>query len=166
MRGSGTNRWTYIVRDTERIAERLELPFAWPKPDPVAVDMATLSVNDDQPHIFRLTHLGVEAGRRGLGLEFTAAVARLIFGGTRDWHEGAHLRDAVATVGLDLDELDRCIARDPDGYAGEVRANEAALEAAGHWGVPTLVLDNEPFFGQDRIEDFRWRLEQRGVRPR
>jgi len=30
-------------------------------------------------------------------------------------------------------------------------ANQDALKAAGHWGVPTLVFDGEPFFGQDRI---------------
>ena len=28
---------------------------------------------------------------------------------------------------------------------------QQALEDAGHWGVPTLVFDGEPFFGQDRI---------------
>jgi 2-hydroxychromene-2-carboxylate isomerase len=22
----------------------------------------------------------------------------------------------------------------------------------GHWGVPTFVFENEPFFGQDRID--------------
>ena len=39
-----------------------------------------------------------------------------------------------------------------------------ALEAAGHWGVPTMVYEGEPFFGQDRIETLRWRLEKAGLR--
>jgi len=27
-----------------------------------------------------------------------------------------------------------------------------------HWGVPLMVLDEEPFFGQDRIDALLWRL--------
>ena len=48
----------------------------------------------------------------------------------------------------------------------EVAANQAALEAAGHWGVPTMVFEGEPFFGQDRFDVLVWRLKQRGLRKR
>ena len=48
----------------------------------------------------------------------------------------------------------------------EIAANQDALEAAGHWGVPTLVFEGEPFFGQDRIEMAQWRMEQKGLAPR
>ena len=41
---------------------------------------------------------------------------------------------------------------DAEALDAEVAANQAALEAAGHWGVPTLVFKGEPFFGQDRID--------------
>jgi len=44
-----------------------------------------------------------------------------------------------------------------------VEANHAALDAAGHWGVPTMVLRGEPFFGQDRIDTLRWRLDKYGL---
>ena len=33
-----------------------------------------------------------------------------------------------------------------------IEENHAALQAAGHWGVPTMVFEGEPFFGQDRID--------------
>ena len=46
----------------------------------------------------------------------------------------------------------------------EVEQNHQALDAAGHWGVPTMVLRNEPFFGQDRIATLRWRLDQYGLK--
>ena len=46
----------------------------------------------------------------------------------------------------------------------DVTANQTALEEAGHWGVPTMVLNGEPFFGQDRIETLRWRLDKLGLR--
>ena len=42
----------------------------------------------------------------------------------------------------------------------------SALEAAGHWGVPTMVFEGEPFFGQDRIDLLIWRMQQRGLQPR
>jgi 2-hydroxychromene-2-carboxylate isomerase len=48
----------------------------------------------------------------------------------------------------------------------DIEANHAALDASGHWGVPTLVFNGEPFFGQDRIDTLRWRLEQSGVPKR
>ncbi len=76
------------------------------------------------------------------------------------------MRQAVAAADLDLDEMDRRIAADPDDYDAEIAANEAALAAAGHWGTPTLVIRGEPFFGQDRLVDFRWRLEQQGLGTR
>ena len=45
----------------------------------------------------------------------------------------------------------------------EIAGNQDALEAAGHWGVPTLVFDGEPFFGQDRIDLAVWRMQQKGL---
>jgi 2-hydroxychromene-2-carboxylate isomerase len=29
--------------------------------------------------------------------------------------------------------------------------------------VPTFVLENEPFFGQDRIELLIWRMQSKGL---
>lgn len=160
------NRWKYVMRDAERTAERLGLPFAWPHPDPIIMDMKTLHISEEQPYIYRLSRLGIAAARLDRGLEFAAAVAGLIFGGTRDWDQANVMKDAVAEIGLDLDALDREIEADPGDYDREIHENQAALDAAGHWGVPTLAFRGEPFFGQDRIEDFCWRLEQSGISPR
>ena len=157
---TGVNRWAYVMHDTERIAQRLSIPFAWPDPDPVRMDMQRFVVADEQPYIHRLTRLGVEAARQGKGLLFTRNVSRLIFGGTKHWDRDDHLAKAAAEAGLDLAAMDARIAADPDGYDAEIEANEAELADAGHWGVPTLAFRGEPFFGQDRIEDLKWRLEQ------
>lgn len=67
---------------------------------------------------------------------------------------------------LDLAELDEEALRDAEGLDAEIAANQRALEQAGHWGVPTLVFDGEPFFGQDRIAMARWRMEQKGLTAR
>jgi 2-hydroxychromene-2-carboxylate isomerase len=44
--------------------------------------------------------------------------------------------------------------------------NEQAHAASGHWGVPTFVFENEPFFGQDRIGMLIWRMESKGLTRR
>ena len=58
--------------------------------------------------------------------------------------------------------MDEAIA-DPESHAEEVEANQAALEAAGHWGVPTFVYNGEPFFGQDRLDSLSFQLDQDGL---
>ena len=47
-----------------------------------------------------------------------------------------------------------------------IEGNQKALEAAGHWGVPTMAFKGEPFFGQDRIDLLVWRLKQHGLAER
>ncbi|MEO8141886.1 MAG: DsbA family protein [Sphingomicrobium sp.] len=156
----------YTVLDVARLANSLAIPFAPPRPDPIVQDFATREIAADQPHIFRLTRLGQAASRRGQGLAFADEVSRLIWGGTEGWNEGDHLAGAASRAGLDFAELDAEAAADADALDTEIAANLAALEAAGHWGVPTLVFDGEPFFGQDRIGLAVRRLEQAGLTPR
>jgi 2-hydroxychromene-2-carboxylate isomerase len=152
----------YIVRDSMRRGEMLGRPIVYPTdPDPVVQDFRTMTVAKEQPYIYRLSKLGVEANCRGRGVELADRVAALIFGGTRGWDKGDLLKDAVADAGLDLEELDAAIA-DGD-HLEEIERNHQALEAAGHWGVPTMVFRGEPFFGQDRIETLRWRLQGAGL---
>jgi 2-hydroxychromene-2-carboxylate isomerase len=151
----------YLLRDTTRIAQYLGLPYTWPRPDPVQPVPPT-----EQPYIHRLTRLGVRAAERGRGLPFLYEVSRVIFGGTESWHEGDHLARAAERVGLDLSALDADVEREPERYAAAIEENQKALEAAGHWGVPTMVFEGEPFFGQDRIDLLVWRLEQHGLKRR
>ena len=156
----------YLFRDCMRLAEYLGLPFAWPQPDPIVQDLATRKVAPEQPYIHRLTRLGVAAAEQGRGLPLLAEVSRLIWGGTAGWDGGTHLADAVARAGLDLAVLDAQVAADAARLDAVIAANQDALTAAGHWGVPTMVFQGEPFFGQDRIDLLVWRLRQRGLRAR
>src|SRR5262249_48652579 len=67
----------YLMRDTTRIAEQRGIPYAWPFPDPIVQDYATRRVAAEQPYIFRLARLGVEAAERGRGLPFIDHVSRV-----------------------------------------------------------------------------------------
>ena len=157
----------YLLRDTARIAEHLGLPYGWPRPDPIVQEFPSRRVAAEQPYIFRLTRLGVEAARRGRGLPFIAEVSRLVFGGeVVGWHEGDHLARAAERAGTDLASMDAAIAADPAAYDAVIDQNQRDLEAAGHWGVPTMVFQGEPFFGQDRIDLLVWRLRQHGLAAR
>jgi len=157
----------YLVRDVMREAERHDIPFSWPRPDPIAMDLTTGEVSKQQPYIHRLTRLGVAATERGRGLPFIYEVSSTLYGGrTQNWHEGNHLRAAASRAGLDLTELDEAIAREPDRFEAVIKENEEAHRKAGHWGVPTFAFNGEPFFGQDRIDALLWRLEQNGLKSR
>ena len=156
----------YFFRDIARVADFRGMPLTWPKPDPVLMDFSTGDVPEDQPFIHRLTMLGVAAARRGRGLAFAKSLSGLIFGGTEGWDQGDRMALAVATAGLDLAQLDADIAADPASFADEITANEAAQKAAGHWGVPLMVFQDEPFFGQDRIDVLIWRLQQNGLKAK
>ena len=156
----------YLVRDVLRLGEFHGIPIRWPRPDPVVMNPDG-SYPLEQPTIHRLTRLGVAAAERGRGLPFLDEVSKLIWSGSVDgWHEGDHLARASERAGLELAELDAAIEKDPQHFVDVIEHNQQALEAAGHWGVPTMVLEGEPFFGQDRLDLLLWRLEQAGLRER
>jgi 2-hydroxychromene-2-carboxylate isomerase len=157
----------YLMRDTMRIAEMLGLPYRWPRPDPVVVDMQTRAATPNQPYIHRLTRLGCAAAEAGRGLAFLREVSHTIWSGTvNNWQQGDHLAKASARAGLDLAELDRKIAAGPDKYEAIILENQKAHLASGHWGVPTMAFKGEPFFGQDRLDVLLWRLKQNGLQKR
>ncbi|NIJ60636.1 2-hydroxychromene-2-carboxylate isomerase [Qipengyuania flava] len=156
----------YTMRDMLRVAQFHDIPFGAPRPDPIVQDVATRRIAADQPHIRRVTRMGQAAARRRSGLPFAHEAGQLIWGGQENWHEGDHLGGALARAGLDPAEIEREVTAQPDALDAEIAANQDALEAAGHWGVPTLVFDGEPFFGQDRIEMVRWRMDQKGLTER
>lgn len=159
----------YFATDLFRVAEYLGLPLTWPRPDPVQVrrgESGRPEALPEQPYVYRLTRLGVLAAEMGRGMEFVDEVSRLIWGGTENWHEGRHLAEAAERAGLELDGLDRQAAAEAERLDAVIEANQAAHERSGHWGVPTCTFRGEPFFGQDRLELLRWRLEQHGLTER
>jgi 2-hydroxychromene-2-carboxylate isomerase len=157
----------YVLRDTMRIAEKEGIPYAWPSPDPIVQDFATRRVAREQPYIHRLSRLGVAASERGRGLAYIDEVSQVIWSGrVKGWHEGSHLAEAASRAGLDPDELERAAEDERERLDAAIEESQRALQAAGHWGVPTMVFRGEPFFGQDRIELLLWRMRQHGLRAR
>jgi len=157
----------YLLRDTFRISQMLNIPYRWPRPDPIVMDHAANEVAAEQPYIHHISRLGAAAERQGRGFEFVRAAAHAIWSGQVDnWHEGDHLKGALAAAGLDPSETDEMARAQTAELDIEIAANEAAQRNAGHWGVPLFVFDDEPFFGQDRIEHLMWRMKQAGLKAR
>lgn len=156
----------YTMLDVLRVAQFESIPFGPPRPDPIVQDVATRRIAKEQPYIYHITRMGQAAARRGKGLAFAHEVAQLIWGGAENWNYEVHLYPACARAGLDYVELDAEAQDDATALDAEIAANQQALEDAGHWGVPTLVFEGEPFFGQDRIAMAQRRMEQKGLLPR
>src|SRR5215475_14086023 len=107
----------YLLRDTTRIAQFNGIDYSWPRPDPIVQDFTTREVAAEQPYIYRLTRLGVDAVERGRGLPFIDEVSKIIWSGKiENWHEGRHLADATARAGLDLRTMDAAVAAAPERY--------------------------------------------------
>ena len=64
-------------------------------------------------------------------------------------------------TGLELAAMDAAITAADATHARTVEESQEALTDAGHWGMPTIVLDGEPFFGDARIDTLRRQLGQR-----
>jgi len=157
----------YLLRDTYRIAQYLGLDYGWPRPDPVVQEFPSRKIAAEQPYAPRLTRLGMLAVERGRGLPFLHEVSQIIWNGkVAGWNEGTHLADAARRAGVDLAELDAQATAEQARLDERIAQNQADLEAAGHWGVPTMVFAGEPFFGQDRLDLLLWRMEQNGLAKR
>ena len=88
----------YLLRDTFRISQMHNIPYRWPRPDPIVMDAN--EVSPEQPYIYRVSRLGVAAERMGKGLAFVRAASHAIWSGEVDnWHEGDHLSRTLDRAG-------------------------------------------------------------------
>lgn len=150
----------YLFRDIVRLAEMSEQTLSMPQPDPVITDPTTGTFATEQPLVWRLSRLGVCANEAGRGLEFLSEVGSLVWSGEK-WLEDDRLDAAIERTGLSLETIEADM--DIGSIDALIHQHDKDLRAAGHWGVPTFVLNGEPFFGQDRIDALAWRLGKLGV---
>jgi 2-hydroxychromene-2-carboxylate isomerase len=72
---------------------------------------------------------------------------------------------AAERAGLESSALQQWVSDNSDVWPQQLLANDRALEEH-HWGVPTMVFQGEPFFGQDKIELLLWRMQREGLKKR
>ena len=147
------NYMTYHGLDSKRTAQFQGIPYARPVPDPLVFDPKTREPLADQPYIRSLTRLALAACELGAGHIYLKALMRLLWDGrVKGWNEGDHLETIAGQAGLDFTDLNRCADDNAERFDKEVDDNGKSLVEAGHWGVPCMVFEGEPFFGQDRID--------------
>ena len=148
----------YFVTDTKRTAAFLGLPHVYPDPSPIQFELDSLWIaSQEQPRVERLYRLFVGANRAGKGLDFLDRVARALWDGSQPgWDRNSFLPDAMSAIGLDHDGVLR--ETDWPSVDAELSDNHQAMLAAGHWGVPLMAFEGEPFYGQDRFDQLLWRM--------
>lgn len=164
-------RASYQVLDTARSAFFNNVPYAYPTPDPVKQEpnFGPVKPMSEQDLIKLLTYTAVAAGGMGKGWEYLNQVSRMMWNGTiTGWDEGNHLKDAIQRAGIDADELVAEVKANPQKYDALIERNHNIQKnnLSGHTGVPLFAFNNEPFFGQDRMDQLIWRLKQYGLTAR
>ncbi len=152
----------YHLQDSARLAEFLGIPYRRPLSNPIVQDLKSGHIAAEQPYIRRITRMAQAAAENGRGLDYAAAVLTVLWdGGTDNWHEGEHLANACLEAGLNFPALDARAQDDAGDLDAKIEGNQQAQLDGGHWGVPLMVFEGEPFYGQDRFELLCWRLTQR-----
>ncbi|MCW3018123.1 MAG: oxidoreductase [Solirubrobacterales bacterium] len=146
FRASGRSSWALGddrrrgtgMAEVERRARDYGLPaMRWPDPWPTNYLVAMLA-----------TTFAFTVGR---GREFTRQAFRNAFQEGWELSVPDRVLASATQVGLDRDELEAA-TRDPEIKQALRRATDAACEL-GVIGVPTVAIDGELFWGDDRLED-------------
>jgi 2-hydroxychromene-2-carboxylate isomerase len=143
-------------------------------PDPILADTyppdsATqiTAPMEKQPYITWLVRLANAAQLEGKTLEYCLAVSPLIFGAqTKIGEWPFHVEAAFNSIGMNYNHTIKDIQANPGKYDAVWEKNQVEFQMTGQGGVPTMSFNGEPFFGQDRFNQFFWRLRQNGLTGR
>jgi 2-hydroxychromene-2-carboxylate isomerase len=136
------------IAEVERRAREYGLPpVRWPEPWP-----------SDYLFAMRVATFAFQVGR---GREFTTQAFRAAFQVGQDLSVAEHVLGAATTIGLDPQTAAEA-TRDPAVKAALRTATDAAHER-GVFGVPTVAVDGELFWGDDRLRGAAAQLERARV---
>ncbi len=135
------------MAEVERRAQSYDLaPMRWPDPWPT--------------NYLYAMRTATYAFRAGHGRPFTIAAFRQAFAHGHDLAIPEHVQQAAEQAGLDPRAADEA-TRDPEIKLALRTATEAAYDL-GVFGVPTIAIDDELFWGDDRLQDAAAALAQTG----
>lgn len=137
-------RLGYRLQDMKRQGERWSLPIN-PKPKYWPVPPALAG---------RLILSAEAAGIEPHAVSF--ALLKAIYAEEKDISNEDTVAAVLANAGLDAGNLLQ-LATAPKAVAAFEASTQEAVDR-GVFGSPTYVLDDEMFFGQDRLGDLAWRL--------
>jgi 2-hydroxychromene-2-carboxylate isomerase len=125
-----------IVRqDVSRFAARLGIPF---RPPPMHTDSTRAGAGS------------LFAEEKGVLRPYVVETMRAEWGRGEDIGDVAVLTQVAQRVGLDAQEFQAVI--DSPAYLERLSGNWKAAEAKGVFGVPTFVVEDQVFWGNDRLD--------------
>jgi 2-hydroxychromene-2-carboxylate isomerase len=135
--GLGPGRAEGMAEIERRARERGLPPLRWPDPWP--------------GHMLAAMRGAVVAQDDGIAREYALAAFRAAFAGGRDLSDVDAVLSVAASVGLDEQRVRERIAA-PDVKQRLIDATERA-HRAGVPGVPAVIVGEEVFWGDDRLEE-------------
>jgi 2-hydroxychromene-2-carboxylate isomerase len=129
---------TYAKRDLDRSARLLRLPFRLPIPFPIsstAPSRAFYSVTDADPELAR---------------RLARALYSAYFGEGHDISTPQVTVDVAAKLGIDKDTMTQAL--NEPAVKDRLRREVDAALARGVFGSPYIIIDGEPFWGADRLD--------------
>lgn len=137
-------RAKYNAIDLARSCEFAGLPFVLPPSFPFDVKVS------------RYAFWSLKAKDPKLARDFAVAVMTHAFGKGKGIATAAEIAEATAHLGLGVSEIEEAAAN-PAAKRAVILAMESA-RTDGMIGAPFMVLDGEPFWGADRLDQLERRL--------
>lgn len=137
----------YSIRDFSRSAREHQIVYKHPDPFPigaVAACRATLWLRDNE-----------DASLRKKTTDFIHAVFRAFYTQGLDITDASVLSELASSLGLDGEQMAHALAQQSVKDALRNEVDDAI--ANGIFGSPMMLVDEEPFWGHDRLEQMdRW----------
>jgi 2-hydroxychromene-2-carboxylate isomerase len=133
-------------QDVSRWCRRLGIPF---KPPPVTTDPTAAGLGS------------IAAAQRGLLAPYVVGVMEQEWAHGRDIGEIEVLREVCARIGLDSAALGAAIESDDN--KNLLEANWLLAQDLGVFGVPTFVIGDQIFWGNDRLDFLSEYLAELGI---
>ncbi len=127
----------YSERDFRRSAAFYGVPYSAPSVFPIATQNPARAV------------LWTQERHPAHAKKFTLELYRAFFRGDRDISKLDVIGDIAAGLGYSADEV--ITATQSDDIKGKLKANVEAAIAKGIFGSPFFIVDDEPFWGADRL---------------
>lgn len=137
----------YSIRDFSRSAREHDLIYQHPTPFPIATVAACRATLWMRDHTDAAIHSNTT--------DFVHGVFRAFYTQSKDITDITVLGNIAASLGIDPSQLSAALGDQSVKDALRKEVDDAV--AAGIFGSPMMVVDNEPFWGHDRLEQLeRW----------
>ncbi|MBX2878450.1 MAG: 2-hydroxychromene-2-carboxylate isomerase [Granulosicoccus sp.] len=129
----------YAIMDIARSARRLNVPYQMPDNFPVGTIAAAR------------TSLWLDTIDQPKNVEFIHAIYKSYFADNIDISEAENVLSVASSIGIDTDQLSSALATPEVKGLLKTAVDDAVTK--GIFGSPTICIDGENFWGQDRLPD-------------